>query len=327
MTIARRALLASAASALAAKAGSSQTLPRLRLGVLRFGTVSWELDVIRRHGLDTAAGIMIAPVPLAGSQATQVAMQAGNVDITAQDWLWVARQRAVGADWTFVPFSNATGAVIVPADSPIHSLPDLRGRRLGVAGSPIDKSWLILRAYAMRRFGFDPDRATQKSFGAPPLLAQELAAGRLDAVLTFWPFAAKAEAHGMRRVLAVEEAVEGLGIKAAVPVVGYVFSEAWARAHRNLLQGFLTAAAKAQSILASSDAEWDALRPLTGAANDAELAALRDYYRRGIPRRFGPEEQHAAETLFAVLVNIGGEALVGPAKTIPSGTFWLAAST
>src|SRR5579885_3258619 len=137
MTIARRTLLASAASALAAKAGSSQTLPRLRLGVLRFGTVSWELDVIRRHGLDTAAGISIAPVPLAGSQATQVAMQAGNVDITAQDWLLVVRQRAGGADWTFVPFSNATCAVSVSASSPIHGRPDLRGRRLGVAGSPI----------------------------------------------------------------------------------------------------------------------------------------------------------------------------------------------
>ena len=82
---------------------------RVRIGVLRFGTVSWEVDVMRRHALDAAAHVTIEPVELATAQAAQVALQAGQVDMIVVDWLWVARQRGTGADWTFVPFSNAVG--------------------------------------------------------------------------------------------------------------------------------------------------------------------------------------------------------------------------
>ncbi len=325
MTIGRRALLGACAAA--ALARTTRAAPVVRLGVLRFGTVSWELDVIRRHHLDAEAGVTIEAVELAGSQATQVAMQAGSVDLTAQDWLWVARQRAAGADWTFVPFSNASGAVIVPADSSVRGIADLKGKRLGIAGSPIDKSWLILRAYAKRALGLDLDQVVEKRFAAPPLLAQEIGAGRLDAVLTFWPFAARAEAGGMRQILSVEEAVRGLGISGTVPVVGYVFAESWAAHQRPALDGFLAAAAKAQRILAEQDAEWQALRPLTATHGDAELAQLMAYYRRGIPHGFGAPERAAAASLFTVLAETGGEALVGTARSLPAGTFWQAGSS
>ena len=324
MTMHRRALLLATLSGALADKLRAAALPAIRIGVLRFGTVSWELDVIRRHGFDAAAGVRVEPVAFAGSPATQVALQAGAVDMTVQDWFWVSRQRASGADWTLVPFSTAVGAVVAPPASPVRDITDLKGRRLGIAGSPIDKSWLILRAYAERRYQLDLDRLAEKSFAAPPLLSAELAEGRLDAALTFWPYAAKAEAAGMRRVLAVEDAIEGLGIPPGVPITGYVFSEKWADRNRPSVAGFIAAAAKARDLLATSDAEWQALRPVMGVANDAELKELRDYYRRGIPRRWGRAEQQAAAQLYQVLAAIGGTALVGPAKTLAPGTFWQA---
>ena len=294
----------------------------IRIGVLRFGTVSWELDVVRRHGFDTAAGVAVEPVEFAAAQATQVALQAGKVDMVALDWLWVSRQRSEGADWCFTPFSNAVGGLVVPAASPIQSVADLPGRKLGIAGSPLDKSWLILRAYAQRTHGIDLDAAVDKSFGAPPLIAEELKAGRLDAMLTFWPFVAKAEAAGMRAMLPMDAAVSALGISATVPVVGYVFSEKWATRNRAAVDGFLSAVAEARWRLATDDAEWRALAPLTGAADDAELERLKTWYRRGIPTHWGTQEQDAAERLFEVLAEIGGPTLVGAAKTIAPGTFW-----
>jgi NitT/TauT family transport system substrate-binding protein len=209
--------------------------------------------------------------------------------------------------------------------SPVRELPDLKGRRLGVAGSPLDKSWLILRAYAKERYGFDPDEATQRSFGAPSLLLEEAKLGRLDAMLNFWPFAAKAEALGMRTILPVEDAVHGLGIDAKVPFIGYVFSQAWAERNGAALAGFLAAARKARDVLATSDAEWQTLMPLTGAANQAELNHLRAHYRRGIPKAWGPAEQEAAGRLYGILAKIGGPTLVGSARAIASGTFWPAA--
>ena len=292
------------------------------MGVLRFGTVSWELDTIRRHGLDAANGVAIQPTEFAAAQATQVALQAGSVDVTAQDWTWVARQRADGADWTYLTFSTAIGALLAPQGSPVAAVTDLPGKRLGIAGSPLDKSWLILRAYAAKAHGIDLDKTAQKTFGPPPLLAEQARAGRLDAVLTFWPFAARALAGGATKVLAMEDAVRGLGIEGEVPVAGYVFSDRWANANRAAIDGLQAASRAARDILAKSDDEWQQLRPLTGAADAAELEHLKTYYRSGIPRAGQADPAATAAKLFAILAEIGGPPLVGSAKELPAGTFW-----
>ena len=319
--IPRRHLLGAALTAQMrpARAGS---IPLIRVGVLRFGTLSWELDVIRQHGLDAAAGITIAPVSLAAAQAAQVALRADEVDTIVADWLLFARQRGTGADWTFVPFSNASGALIAPAKSPLRAIPDLIGHSIGIAGSPLDKSWLILRALAAKQYGIDLNAIPARTFGPPPLLAQQMSLGRLDALLTFWPFAAKAEAAGARRVLSVEDATTALGAGPGVPVTGHVFSQAWAEKNPRAIGGFIAASRAARAILAESDEEWRRLKPLTGAESDAELERLRDWYRQGVPAHWDRNERAAAGTLFSRLAAIGGPALVGAIDAIPSGTFW-----
>jgi NitT/TauT family transport system substrate-binding protein len=321
MRMARRTLLSAALSATAVPM-HAVPLPPIRVGALRFGTVSWEIDVIHHHALDVAASIALEPVELATAQAAQVALQSGQVDMIVVDWFWVARQRGTGADWTFVPFSNAVGALIAPVDSPVRDVPDLAGRTLGIAGSPLDKSWLILRAYTSLRYGVDLDTKTSKNFGPPPLLAEQMKAGRLDALLTYWTFAAKAEAGGARRILAVEDAVKAMAIPAGVPYIGYTFAERWAGQNPDLIDGLVTASRQARSILLTSDAEWQRVKPLTGAADDAELERLRDWYRHGIPLRWGDPERRAAAQLFDLLARIGGQDLVGPINAVPSGTFW-----
>jgi NitT/TauT family transport system substrate-binding protein len=321
MRIARRTLLGAGLSAVATPLRAAP-ISTIRVGLLRFGTVSWEIDVIRHHALDGAADIAIEPIEYATAQATQVALQSGQVDMIVLDWLWVARQRGSGADWTFVPFSNAVGALIAPADSPAHDVPGLAGRSLGIAGSPLDKSWLILRAYTSQRYGLDLDTGTNKSFGPPPLLAEQMKAGRLDALLTYWPFAAKAEAAGARRILAVEDAVSAMGIAAGVPYIGYTFAQHWAEQSPGSIDAFIAASRQARGILATSDAEWQRITPLMGAKDDSEVLRLRDWYRRGIPTRWGEPERNAAAQLFGILAKIGGPELVGPIGSIPPGTFW-----
>jgi len=316
--IRRRALLLSASAALAAPALADRK--PIRVGTLRFGAVAWELDVMRTHGLDAQEGVAVEPVMFAASQATQVALQARDIDIIVQDWLFVSRQRAAGADWTLVPSSGSVGGVMTRPDSPVRSLADLKGRRLGIAGTPLDKSWLLLRAYASKQHGIDLDREVEKVFGPPPLLAEQLRAGRLDAELTYWPFAARAKALGMRQVLGVEEAVTGLGAPPGLPLIGWVFSAGWAA--RAPVQGFVAASRRARAILAESDAEWERIAPLTGAANPAELAQLRDWYRRGASFAWGPAEERAAERLYDLLAELGGPALVGAAPHLFPGTFW-----
>jgi len=304
-----------------AVAAPSSGLPAVRIGILQFGSVAWQLDVIRRHALEQGEGLRIDAVPLASNQATLVALQAGAVDVIVSDLLWVARQRAAGEDWCFEPYSSALGAVEVPAQSPIAAVEQLAGRRLGIAGTSLDKSWLLLRLLSRRRMGKDLDETVEKVFGAPPLLSQELTAGRIDAALTYWQFAARLEAKGTRRLVGMSEVMRDLGIKEPVPLVGYVLSARWARENARLCAGFIRTFRRAEEILLRSDEEWQTIAALTGAEDAAELVRLRDAFRDGVPRRGDPALRPAAAELYRLFAEIGGGALVGPSPTLPEGTF------
>src|SRR5262249_45039 len=107
-----------------------------------------------------------------------------------------------------------------------------------------------------------------------------------------------------------------------VPYIGYTFSEAWGAQSTGHLDRFVAASRQARAILASSDAEWERIAPMTGATNRTELERLREWYRHGIPQHWGEPERRAAEQLFKVLADLGGPDLVGPITTVPSGTFW-----
>jgi NitT/TauT family transport system substrate-binding protein len=322
MKLFTRILLAAAilAGTSGAPSGAAETI---RLAVQKTGTLAWELAVIRAHGLDSKADLTIQVSELASPEAGKVALRSGGADVIVSDWLWVSRERGLGAKLTFYPYSSALGAVMVPNSSSIRTLADLRGRKLAVAGGPIDKSWLLLRA-SMKQDGIDLKSEAAIAYGAPPLLAAKTLSGEMDATLNFWNFSAALEAKGFRRLAGVEDLLPKLGANGRTAMVGYVFDEAWASANRSVVARFLTMTREAKEILATSDAEWEKIAPLTGAADAATLRAYRDRYREGIPRRPIADEEADARILYRVLAAIGGQELVGPAQELDSGTFYRA---
>ena len=160
-----------------AGATSAAAADRIRLAVQKTGTLAWELDVIKTHGLDRKLDLVIEPIELASTEAGKIALKGGSADLMLSDWLWVARERSLGDSLVFYPSSSTLGAVMVPAQSPIRELADLKGKKLAVAGGPLDKSWLLLQALA-RRAGVDLRRQATIVYGAPPLLVGESVAGR-----------------------------------------------------------------------------------------------------------------------------------------------------
>jgi len=294
----------------------------IKVGLLRFGTVAWEIDTIRSQGLDHRHGIAVVPVEFASNEAAKVALQAGAVDMIVTDWPWVARQRSEGGALSFVPYSKAVGALMIPDGSGLGRLEDLRGKRIGVVGGPLDKSWLLLRAYAQKEIGIDLAQEAEPVFGAPPLLNEELARGRIDAVLTYWHYAARLEADGAKPLLTVADMIRRLGIDHDVPMLGYAFREEWAQREGAALQDFIAASRDAKALLAASKEEWARLAPQIGTDSPAVLAALQAGFRAGVPERWTPAERQAASDLYAILVAVGGDKLVGRAKVFDAKTFW-----
>jgi len=303
--------------------GTAQAADTLRIAAQKTGTFAWELQVIKDHGLASKAGLDLEVTELASTDAGKIAMMGGAADIILSDWLWVARERSLGSDLTFYPYSSTLGAVMVPQQSPIKTLADLKGKKIGVAGGPLDKSWLLLQAVA-KKSNLDLESQATILYGAPPLLFQKALQGETDANLNFWNFCADLEAHGFRRLIGMDEIEKQLGASAPVAMVGYVFHDSFAAKHADVLRRFFAVTREAMHILATSPAEWQKLAPRIGVSDKAALEIYRKRYLEGLPQRSVAAEEADAAKLYQVLAKVGGPKLVGPGKKLDPGTFYKA---
>lgn len=316
-----RSLAGALAAALLSVAPAVAETPVVRAALQLSGTVNWEADTIRHYGLDAENGFALEVTDIAGAPAAQIALIAGEVDMIVSDWLWVARERAAGRDLVFIPYSRAVGGLMVPSDSPARTLADFKGKKIGVAGSPIDKSWLILRAYAQKVEGFDLAAESEQVFGAPPLIYKAALDGEVDGALNFWNFGARMQAAGLRTLLPVEKAAEALGLDPETPLVGYVVRNEVLKAHPGLGDAIAQASRAAKQKLAADPSAWARLRPVMKAENDAEFEALKAGFLAGAPKGGAVDEQAAARML-ALMTELGGAELVGNLRELPDGVFY-----
>lgn len=308
-------------------AATAETAPNIiRVGALAFGTLNWELAVIKSQKLDTAHQIRIETTELASPEAGRIGLQGNSIDIMVSDWIWVARQRSQGQDYTFAPFSSSHGALMVAKESPIHGIADLAGKRLGVAGGGMDKNWLLLQAVAQKTAALDLEQKATVTFGAPPLLNQSLVQGQLDALLTYWNYAAKLEAQGYRQILDGRAIQSALGIDTDVPALGYVFREGWAKAHHDAVDSFLKATAEARKQICDSDSIWQEVSSLTQEKDTQVQSALRKHYCDGRVTSFGDKEVLSAQQIFKRIEPLSTHPAGKDTRTLPAGVFWSKAS-
>jgi len=325
----RRALLAGGAALAGAMIGVSAraaSVGTLRVASLRFGSLSWVLETIQAEGIADDLGLNLEILDVATNQAGPVALLSGEADVIISDWMWALRQRGLGEKLKFAPYSSALGAVMVPKDSEIAKLADLEGKKLGVAGGPIDKSWLLLRAYTRNVLDKDLDRMVRPAFGAAPLLTEEIRGGRIDAVLNFWTYSARLAGGGYRKVIGMEEVLKELGVDPVPALVGFVWRQETEAEKGPAIAAFLDAVAKANEVLRTSDSAWERIRDLVKPEDDAELAEIKAYYRSGIPEPWSPAETRAAQKLTEVLREAGGGALLGEGTAFDPKLFHAAGS-
>ncbi len=295
---------------------------QLNVGVLAYGTVNWELMTIKSLGLDKKYGFDLEIKELASKDGVAVAFQADSVDVIVNDWIWVNRQNYPNFSLYFYPYSTGTGGIYT--NNPHYrTLGDLKGKKLGVAGGAMDKSWLLYKAYARQKLGIDLSSYAEIVFAAPPILNAKLSDGSLDAVLNFWHYNVLLDEKGMTSISSVREVLDSFGISNQdIPFTGWVFKRSFAAENKNMINGFLQASEEANKILKHDDTAWNTLRPHMHVKDDAAFEALKKGYREGIPDKFTQEEIKGIEKIYTILEKTAGKSLVGDSKQFDKTMFW-----
>jgi NitT/TauT family transport system substrate-binding protein len=300
--------------------GFSPAAKSIEVGLQATGPAAWEIAAMQAAHIDAEHGIAVEVSEVADTAAGQAALQARQVNAILSDVIWTSNQRHGGADFAFVPHALVTGGLMVMPGGQVGSVADLAGASIGVAGGAMDPSYAVLQAHLAAQTGGVAADAIDVRFEAPPVINELLLSGEIDAALNLWEFNAQAAAGGAVELISVADMLRDLGVERTPPLLGWVFSERWARSHRDEITRFLDASYETKQLLLQDDAIWDTIRPSMGEGlSDADFAALRDGYRRGIVTSYGQADIDAAAAAFALMARYGGG---GDAGEIAEGTFW-----
>ncbi|WP_085316033.1 aliphatic sulfonate ABC transporter substrate-binding protein [Derxia lacustris] len=229
----RRHALASlgalAGSALLPARGHAAT-GTLRIGYQKSSTL---ITVIKTRGsldaLLAPLGVTVSWHEFASGLPLLEALNLGNVDFSADvaDTVPVFAQ-AAGADLTFVAretASPAAQAILVKGDSPLQTLADLKGKRVGFAKAA-GAHYLLLAALQSVGLSFAD---ITPAYLAPADGRAAFERGALDAWVVWDPFLAAAQRQAGARVLA-----DGRNLASYQRY--YLASTPYARAHGDVLQ-------------------------------------------------------------------------------------------
>lgn len=298
-----------------ARADVSGGLPVLSISVLQFGTAHWELDHLLHRGLDRKHGYRLELMPVANLPASRLAVTSGSANGAVADLLWAQSRYQTGSPYLYLPFSSQIGDIVVADGSAIQSVADLAGKRIGVAGGPDSKGWVLLQKVAAQQGLNLPDSADVQ-FAAPPLLNQALKRGQVDVIVTYWHFAARLKGEGgWRSAFRMADLLTALDLDSNLPVLGYVFPASWVREHPSLVRHFADSLQETKAELADDPGYWERLRPLMGNPGKGIFEALRDGFIAGTP---APQTDRRTADLHRLLILTGAM----PDNLMPASLFY-----
>ena len=112
-------------------------------------------------------------------------------------------------------------------------------------------------------------------------------------------------------MLGMEDVLKELGIAPVPALVGFIWRESTGAERGPAIAAFLGAVAEANAILATSDPAWERIRNLVKPKDDVEFAAIKAYYRAGIPQPWTQADTQSAEKLTQILIDSGASEFIG----------------
>jgi len=246
-------------SACASKAPAADAGPRIfKLGLIP-GAQEFIDFVMEGHGLLAQAGLKANRVKSLSPANLHLMVAERQVDIGFGGFTTMATARAEGKDIIVIyGVFSPVNMVFVAKNSSIHSLKDLKGKKLGVFGGPGSTTFTFLSVLARKWNDIDLTKDAMLISAPGPALIELLARGDIDAALLGTTETIQMVAQDRFRVLVdlSEEYKARTGGHAPAHVT-VVTTEAFAKDHADVVRDYLKAYKAATQYVHAHPEVWD----------------------------------------------------------------------
>jgi len=307
--------VASSPSASASESASPETteIVELRLNVVSTGTQSLPAYIIQKLELDKKHGFALKSIDDSGAvNANWTAFKTGQVDAIISDWISLARNVEQGDKAVaVVPFLGWGNGILVPEDSNVNSLMDLKNMKIGVYNR-IAPDWIFIRAAAKKLYGFDPEKENTVSEAAPGLLLGLMQESKVDASLNYGDLNnILLGIGGFRSPFQISVAMGALGLSTEAPFLFYTFNKDFMDEHPKTVQAFAAAYKEAIEFLKTDEAIWDDIAERLEITNDTTIKLMQENARNNIFTEMTPPMIDNIHAIFDVLLAEAGEKELG----------------
>ena len=210
------------------------------------------LYIAQDEGLFSEQGLHVTIEKIASSQAIIAGQLKGQVDITAGSYVPYISAQAAGARFRILAEASVLGpgarVLVTTADSPITTVAQLAGKKIGVNGT--NSIGTLLVSSLLAENGVSPKKVDfVTDAGGFPSMPGRLQDGAWAAAFLAEPYITVAQENYGDQVLADLDQ----GDTANFPVDGYVATQAWAQKYPKTAAAFVRAIEEGQRI-ANGDA-------------------------------------------------------------------------
>jgi NitT/TauT family transport system substrate-binding protein len=215
------------------------------------------LYIAADDGLFAQQGLRVTIVRIASSQAVIAGQLKGDVDVGAGSYVPYIAAQAAGAKFRILAEASTlradTRVLVTTARSPVKSLTDLVGKKIGVNGT--NSIGTLLISVLLEENGISPGKVHFTTDPAGfPAMPKQLQAGAWSAAFLAEPYVTIAEEdYGMQVVADLDQ-----GATMNFPIDGYVVTQSWAAEHPAEASAFVRAIEQGQELADANPATADA---------------------------------------------------------------------
>jgi len=273
--------------------------------------------VMEGHGLLDQAGLKADKVKSLSPANLHLMVAERKVDIGFGGFTTMATARSEGKDIIVIyGVFSPVNMVFVRKDSPIKTLSDLRGKKLGIFGGPSSTTFAFLAVIARNWYGIDLFHDAQLVTAPAPALAELLGKGDIDAALLGTVESIQTFAGDRYRVLvdlsAEYKAHQGGRAPAHVTVAT---NEEFAKTHADIVRDYLKAYKNTLLYIHAHPEVWDEYAASIQMNNPQERALLKDKMGTNLVETWDAGQIALQNDYLQLVHNIIGDSVV---KVVPT---------